>query len=177
MLVRVFLGYTCWRLRGPRMKHCPAVGACVEGFDHYCAFSDIAIGEGNHRLFVCVLFLEILMQISCAFVQFYAFKLVLAMAPYDGRWWHLCHIFVATLFNGVVLVLLTDLERAQCIGIVGNLTYYEVQKRQSIPHFWPTSTLFQNPFTDGYYGNCTAFWTNSRRMTIDPADPWAESSK
>merc|ERR1719421_2826760 len=39
------LCYTCWRLRGPRSKHCPMVGACVDGFDHYCVFIDNTVGR------------------------------------------------------------------------------------------------------------------------------------
>ena len=45
--------------------------------------------------------------------------------------WHLCGIFVVMLFNGGVLCGLTGLCRAQCMGIVQNLTYYEIMKRQS----------------------------------------------
>lgn len=124
-----------------------------------------------------MLCLEILMQSLYACMYFYAFKTVFHAAPYVGKRWHLCGIFVVMLFNGGVLCGLTGLCRAQCLGIVQNLTYYEIMKRQSLPHFWPSSTKFQNPFHDGYLGNCIAFWTKSRRMTIDPDDPWAESNR
>merc|ERR1719487_2353136 len=76
------LCYTCWRIRGPRSKHCPMVGQCVEGFDHYCVFIDNTVGGGNHRLFVTVLCIEITMQCLFEFMYFYAFKTVIQSPPY-----------------------------------------------------------------------------------------------
>merc|ERR1719183_3093998 len=81
------------------------------------------------------------------------------------------------MFNGSVSVGLTGLLRSQWSGILHNLTYYELTKRQATPHFWPPGGRFQNPFHDGYMGNIIAFWTKSRRMTFDPTDPWAESNR
>merc|ERR1719487_2891626 len=103
------LCYTCWRIRGPRSKHCPMVGACVEGFDHYCVFIDNTVGGGNHRIFVTVLCFEILMQILYSVMYVYALKTVFYAAPFEGKRMHLCGIFVAMLFNGGVLCGLTGL--------------------------------------------------------------------
>jgi hypothetical protein len=153
------------------------VGACVEGFDHYCVFIDNTVGGGNHRIFVTVLCFEILMQILYSVMYVYALKTVFYAAPFEGKRMHLCGIFVAMLFNGGVLCGLTGLCKEQCGGICQNLTFYEILKRQSLPHFWPAQNKFQNPFNDGCLGNCIAFWTKSRRMTVDPDDPWAESNR
>ena len=38
-------------------KHCPEVGACVAGFDHFCAYVDNSIGSANHVSFVVFLLL------------------------------------------------------------------------------------------------------------------------
>jgi hypothetical protein len=172
------LCYTCWRIRGPRSKHCPMVDGCVEGFDHYCVFIDNTVGGGNHRLFVTVLCIEILMQSIYSSMYFYAFKTVLHSDPYTGKRWHACGIMVIMLFNCAVLCGLTGLCKSQFTGILQNLTYYEVIKRPSLTHFWPSPGRFQNPFHDGFLGNCVAFWTKSRRMTFaDKDDPWAESNR
>merc|ERR1719313_1377370 len=134
------LCYTCWRIRGPRSKHCPMVGQCVDGFDHYCVFIDNTVGKGNHRIFLMVLITEVSMQLMFSFMYAYALKAVLGAEPYTGKRWHVSHLFSALMFNSFVSLGLLGLCKQQWTGVFTNLTYYEFLKRQSTPHFWPEKT-------------------------------------
>merc|ERR1712032_12317 len=54
---------TTWVLKGLRTKYCTHTGACVEEFDHFCGWLNVAIGRGNHRPFIVLACLEVCAQL------------------------------------------------------------------------------------------------------------------
>merc|ERR1719334_403040 len=54
---------TTWVLKGARTKYCQRTGACVEEFDHFCGWLNVAVGRGNHRPFIFLAVVESCTQI------------------------------------------------------------------------------------------------------------------
>lgn len=60
---------TTWVLKDLRTKYCKETGACVQEFDHFCDFTNCAIGKRNHRTFLILLTIEIGTQFLYLFLS------------------------------------------------------------------------------------------------------------
>merc|ERR1712100_913629 len=68
---------TTFVMKGLRTKYCTRTGACVEEFDHFCGWLNVAIGKGNHRPFMVLAVVESATQIIHLYLLFsIAFHLV-----------------------------------------------------------------------------------------------------
>merc|ERR1711953_550763 len=55
---------TTWVIKGLRTKYCTETEACVQEFDHFCGWLNVAIGRGNHRPFFMLSIVEVCTQLS-----------------------------------------------------------------------------------------------------------------
>jgi hypothetical protein len=66
---------TSWVLKDLRTKYCKQTGACVQEFDHFCDFTNCAIGKKNHRIFLVLLMIEpatqLLYLFLCAWIVYW----------------------------------------------------------------------------------------------------------
>jgi len=170
---------TCMDWKGPRTKHCSTCDACVDNFDHHCTWLNNCVAKRNHRLFVIMLYLTSIGQLS----HFYASYMSL-----EGEGWiypilgafstrpvlFVCIIlhFILTPFIGVLALFHTQI-------IATNMNTNESHNRYKYSHFWrrvPTEGRpvvstdaccnkpgmsefeFVNPFDEGLVKNCYNFW-------------------
>lgn len=152
--------YTCWIYRGPRTKHSPIVGSCVEAFDHDCTFIDSVVGLKNHPRFILTLVTEIVMQFAYIYLAFRSFS---KMASWAAAFTALCG-----LFNTMVMCGLLFLLHSQAQGAMLNMTTYEMMNAGRMKHFWPKhgpGTTFVNTFDHGSkFQNCVAFWRGTKHL-------------
>mmetsp|Transcript_45312 Transcript_45312/g.81928 ORF Transcript_45312/g.81928 Transcript_45312/m.81928 type:complete len:278 (+) Transcript_45312:3-836(+) len=169
---------TTWVLKGLRTKYCKQTGACVEEFDHFCGWLNVAIGRGNHRPFI---FLA-LVEVSTQFCHLYlCWKVACHAVHFQNSHWNWIvgivssypllamiafqHCFTAP---GVLFLLFSHLR---LIGI--NMTTNEMINAFRYDHFWvqtENQRVFRNPFNKGHcVWNCVDFWCTRRRSdcTVD----------
>lgn len=158
---------TTWILKGLRTKYCTLTGSCIEEFDHFCILLNVPIGKKNHRIFVFVMFLEVISQLShCALClctlahSGVRFGTALMQHPVVTG---LLVVHVATV-PGICLLILV-----QMVLISFNLTMNEVLHMRRYEHFWSKEQQFTNPFNKGNIArNCFDFWwTRARGRTLD----------
>lgn len=172
---------TTWVLKGLRTKYCVHTGACVDEFDHFCGWLNVAIGRGNHRPFIFLACVEVCTQLSHIYLCWVCAKrLVEASSVSD---WVLgvatqypLLAFVALLHSftspGIVMLAANQLR---LIGI--NLTTNEMINISRYRHFWEETDpgagqrkrKFRNPFNKGSIVlNCFDFWWARRRGDTGP---------
>jgi hypothetical protein len=151
--------YTCWIYRGPRTKHCPVVGSCVEAFDHDCTFIDQVVGFKNHPRFLLTLITEISMQFCYIYIALRSFSKMTS--------WAAVFTCLCGLFNTLVMCGLLFLLHSQTQGVLLNMTTYEMMNAGRMKHFWPKHGpgTFVNTFDHGSkFANCVAFWRGTKHL-------------
>lgn len=169
---------TTWVLKGLRTKYCTVTEACVEEFDHWCIWLNVAIGKGNHRAFMLLSAAEVFTQACHVYLCVVcASQLVLAESYWDwflglvaGYPLLLLMFFAHCLFAPWIFGLLLF----QGMLVASNLTTNEQLNRHRYEHFWHTDPVFQrntrfrNPFSKGGpLANCFDFWwARKRSLTV-----------
>lgn len=74
---------TTWVLKHPRTKYCKVTGACVEEFDLFCRWLNVAIGKGNHRLFIIFACVEVVTQLAHLCICFQVALKLVPWRPHD----------------------------------------------------------------------------------------------
>jgi len=180
---------TTWVLKGLRTKYCTHTGACVDEFDHYCIWLNVAIGKGNHRPFIILSCVEAFTQLCHLYLCWAcACHLVKEASTYDWAWavamQYPMLTFIAAVHSltspGIVALAINHLR---LIGI--NLTTNEMINASRYSHFWqevklPTGqkrNTFRNPFNKGSLPrNCVDFWwTRQRGQSVPSHKPGAIS--
>merc|ERR1711865_51453 len=168
---------TTFVLKGLRTKYCTQTGACVEEFDHFCGWLNVAIGKGNHRPFIGLAFVEACTQ-ACHLYLMIQISFHVVVYERVGQWLSsllisyplLCMMIFLQGFTapGVFLLMVNHLRL-----IMINMTTNEVMNCQRYDHFWeetgdddggPKRKIFVNPFDKGGgVSNCLDFWWTRRR--------------
>ena len=160
---------TTWILKDLRTKYCTLTKTCIEEFDHFCILLNAPIGKRNHRLFFCLMVLEVISQMShaalclCtlahAAVESSTFREATAQHPVVA---FLLLVHSATIPGISFLVLV------QLVLISLNVTMNEVLHMRRYEHFW-SENRFRNPFSKGNVArNCLDFWwIRTRGKTVD----------
>lgn len=173
---------TTWVLKGLRTKYCTHTGACVDEFDHFCGWLNVAIGRGNHRPFMILACIEALTQIChIRLCWVCARHLSKEESTYDWAW-AVAMQYPMLFFIGVVHsltspgIVMLALNHLRLIAI--NLTTNEMINASRYTHFWqevklPTGqkrTTFRNPFNKGStLKNCIDFWWKRQRGQSVPS--------
>eukprot|EP00929_Paragymnodinium_shiwhaense_P097992 TRINITY_DN59554_c0_g2_i1.p1 TRINITY_DN59554_c0_g2~~TRINITY_DN59554_c0_g2_i1.p1 ORF type:complete len:595 (-),score=56.43 TRINITY_DN59554_c0_g2_i1:139-1890(-) len=171
-----------WIIKDLRTKYCPPTGACVRDFDHFCAWLNVAIGRGNHRVFVVLTFAEVLTQLCYLCLAWSAGKDVVV---YKNVFQYASGLTAAYPLLAIVLplhvmsapaILLLLVNHLYQIAI--NMTTNEMINVARYQHFWTDvedgtsgklTKKFRNPFHRGNsLLNCWDFWTGERRSDFDP---------
>jgi len=71
----LLLCFRCDQIRVPRAKHCRGCDRCIAVFDHYCWWLNRCVGKGNHRGFLALLMM--IMVLHTYFVCILIFELSL----------------------------------------------------------------------------------------------------
>eukprot|EP00441_Pelagodinium_beii_P043418 CAMPEP_0197627214 /NCGR_PEP_ID=MMETSP1338-20131121/5878_1 /TAXON_ID=43686 ORGANISM="Pelagodinium beii, Strain RCC1491" /NCGR_SAMPLE_ID=MMETSP1338 /ASSEMBLY_ACC=CAM_ASM_000754 /LENGTH=557 /DNA_ID=CAMNT_0043197869 /DNA_START=35 /DNA_END=1705 /DNA_ORIENTATION=- len=164
------LCFSTWVMKGLRQKYCKVTKACVEDFDHFCGWINVAIGKGNHRRFIFLAATEVTTQI----LHFYLCVLVLADQVTSTSVWNwiynavmqwpgVCFMMVV---QGVSAPGIIFLLGAHLMMIVQNLTTNEQINWTRYKHFFEEEgsgdykrRVFKNPFNKGnVFRNCYDFW-------------------
>jgi len=180
---------TTWVFKGLRTKYCTNTGACVDEFDHFCGWLNVAIGRGNHRPFIFLACIEAFTQICHLYLCWVCSK-QLVQASSSWEWvsgvatQYPLLAFVAFLhaFTSPGIVMLS-LNQLRLIAI--NLTTNEMINVGRYKHFWDQAEdsrgqkkrVFRNPFNKGsVLGNCLDFWWTRRRGDTGPGSPAAKAT-
>jgi len=169
-----------WVMKGLRTKYCKFTKACVEDFDHFCGWINVAIGKGNHRRFIFLAAAEVTTQI----LHFYLCVMVLATQItadsirdwlYNAvmQWPLVCLMMVVQGFSAPGILFLLG---AHLMMIVQNVTTNEQMNVHRYKHFWEEVVegetkrkVFKNPFHKGNaFRNCLDFWWTKRRGEVGP---------
>eukprot|EP00930_Biecheleria_cincta_P052021 TRINITY_DN3723_c0_g2_i2.p1 TRINITY_DN3723_c0_g2~~TRINITY_DN3723_c0_g2_i2.p1 ORF type:complete len:569 (-),score=96.13 TRINITY_DN3723_c0_g2_i2:66-1682(-) len=151
---------TTWVVKGLRTKYCSHTGACVEEFDHFCGWINVAIGKGNHRRFIFLAACEVLSQILHLYLCVQVARHLVSADTYT-EWF----------YNAGILFLLAN----HIYLIVVNLTTNEVINAHRYTHFWKEDKItkrkvWNNPFNKGDpLRNCLDFWWFRRRSELGNA--------
>lgn len=163
---------TTWVLKGLRTKYCTQTGACVEEFDHFCGWLNVAIGKGNHRPFIVLAFTEV----SSQFCHLY---LIWTVARHTVRWEESFWSWIGNVIMSYPLMALVGFlhlltspgiffllfSHLRLIGV--NMTTNEMINAFRYDHFWVDrfeQRVFRNPFNKGNcIWNCVDFWWTRRR--------------
>jgi len=172
-----------WIIKGLRTKYCTKTGACVDEFDHFCGWLNVAIGRGNHRPFVVLAVVEPLTQL-CHFVL--CFACAGNFVSRDTFWeWikglalEFPLLVVVILVHGLTMPGVVCLCLHQLRLVAVNMTTNEMMNAYRYPHFWVEKTtpgrangakVFRNPFSKGnLIKNCLDFWWWRSRSATWPA--------
>jgi len=173
---------TTWVLKGLRTKYCTHTGACIEEFDHFCGWLNVAIGRGNHRPFMVLACIEAFTQLCHVYLCWVcACHLSKEPSTYDWAWavamQYPMLAFIAVVQSltspGIVFLAMSHLRL-----IALNLTTNEMINAARYTHFWqevqlPTGqkrTAFRNPFNKGsVLTNCMDFWWKRQRSQSGPS--------
>eukprot|EP00928_Gymnodinium_smaydae_P025760 TRINITY_DN20421_c0_g1_i2.p1 TRINITY_DN20421_c0_g1~~TRINITY_DN20421_c0_g1_i2.p1 ORF type:complete len:577 (+),score=110.21 TRINITY_DN20421_c0_g1_i2:114-1844(+) len=165
-----------WVMKGPRTKYCTQTGACVEEFDHFCGWLNVAIGRGNHRPFIFLAAIELFTQLCHLAICLAAMGNVVQKDSFFDwlsfiYWEHpLVMALIILQFVTSPMILMLLLQHLRMIGI--NMTTNEMINAFRYKHFWvetQTSSgqsrkTFRNPFNKGNpWLNCVDFWWSRRR--------------
>jgi len=172
---------TTWVLKEPRTKYCTRTEACVEEFDHFCGWLNVAIGRGNHRPFIFLALVEVFTQI-CHFFLCWTAAGELVKAESTGLWmlavgaqYPLTGMMIALQGLTTPGVVMLCIHQLRCVFT--NMTTNEMMNSYRYPHFWKevtsaegiTKKVFSNPFDKGGpWANCVDFWWNRRRSARGP---------
>jgi hypothetical protein len=174
---------TTFILKGLRTKYCVRTGACVEEFDHFCGWLNVAIGKGNHRPFIALAFAEALTQLCHLYLLF---KVAFYLVIYErmGQW--LTEMLLSYPLTVMMMVLQTfTAPGVACLGInqlrliALNMTTNETLNCHRYEHFWEERSengglakkVFVNPFSKGSVtSNCLDFWWTRRRHEEVPQE-------
>lgn len=155
---------TTWVLKDRRSKYCTVTGACVQEFDHYCVWLNVAIGKRNHRTFVMLAIVEALAQIGHIWCLFAAGR---QLPEYQNGVGQLFIHYPLLIIMGIIqcitmpLVCVLILHQARLIAL--NMTTNEMMNIHRYRHFWVMGR-FNNPFhKGGVVKNCLDFWWTRRR--------------
>lgn len=167
-------------LKDLRTKYCKQTKACVLEFDHFCGWLNVAIGRGNHRLFVLLSFLELSVQwLHLALCIAFARGAVVG-SSWTGWLYNLAMQFPLLVFvllmhgfssPGILFLLVNHLYL-----IAINMTTNEMMNKDRYQHFWQEVNqekgvirkVFRNPFDKGStLKNCLDFWWYRRRSAMN----------
>eukprot|EP00929_Paragymnodinium_shiwhaense_P008728 TRINITY_DN112694_c0_g1_i1.p1 TRINITY_DN112694_c0_g1~~TRINITY_DN112694_c0_g1_i1.p1 ORF type:complete len:594 (-),score=87.01 TRINITY_DN112694_c0_g1_i1:68-1849(-) len=164
-------------IKDPRTKYCTVTEACVQEFDHFCGWLNVAIGKGNHRPFICLAFVEV----STQFCYLYLAKVGSQELVQYETFGQFMYVIVTTYpFLAMVAVLhgftapgilMLFLNHLRLVAV--NMTTNEIMNANRYEHFWTDvpdprtgqlSKRFRNPFSKGsMLMNCLDFWIARRR--------------
>eukprot|EP00931_Biecheleriopsis_adriatica_P121411 TRINITY_DN96495_c0_g1_i1.p1 TRINITY_DN96495_c0_g1~~TRINITY_DN96495_c0_g1_i1.p1 ORF type:complete len:557 (-),score=118.52 TRINITY_DN96495_c0_g1_i1:17-1687(-) len=155
-------------IKGLRTKYCTQTKACVEEFDHFCGWLNVAIGKGNHRTFIFLAAAEVTVQFVHIILLVLTAKEQIE-ARSSSEWCYslvmqyplLTLVLIMHSFSspGILMLLLNHLWL-----IAVNLTTNEMMNLQRYSHFWTEAPgdpkkVFRNPFDKGSkLKNCLDFW-------------------
>lgn len=152
-------------IKGLRTKYCKVTKACVKEFDHFCGWLGTAIGQGNHRLFMALVVVEVTVQLihlaMCfAFLQNSVTGETYSAYAYNMATQYPMVVFVVMMHGfsspGIAFLLVNHLYLAAV-----NLTTNEMINAYRYDHFWQVidgRKVFRNPFNKGVLKNCLEFW-------------------
>eukprot|EP00438_Fugacium_kawagutii_P002425 Skav223579 [mRNA] locus=scaffold4852:25068:26591:+ [translate_table: standard] len=152
---------TTWILKGLRTKYCSMTSNCIQEFDHFCILLNAPIGKRNHRLFICLIILEVVSQISHC-------TLCLCTLAHEGPYRTYSQAMNALMQNPAIAFLLFVhsatvpgiglLILVQLTLISQSITMNEALHMYRYEHFW-SERKFTNPFSKGSIArNCWDFW-------------------
>lgn len=169
-------------IKGLRTKYCSRTEACVEEFDHFCGWLNVAIGRGNHRPFIFLACTETFTQF-CHLYLLWISAGQLVKADGFGEWAFAVvmeypvlalMMFVHTFTAPGVMML--SVQQCRMIGM--SLTTNEMINMGRYEHFWEEGEAgvgiqkrrtFRNPFSKGgWLPNCIDFWWARRRGDRGP---------
>lgn len=162
---------TTWIIKGHRMKYCKETGACVDEFDHFCGWLNVAIGKGNHRPFMFLAMIEATTQLCHLYIcVMVALELIKKPSWSEWLWEALTSYPLLTLvtvvhgFTGPGILMLT-LQQLRMVAT--NITTNEMMNAYRYRHFWIEANgkkEYNNPFDKGScLMNCLDFWWLRRR--------------
>lgn len=174
---------TTWVMKGLRTKYCVRTEACVEEFDHFCGWLNVAIGRDNHRAFVVLALVEVFTQLCHLYLCFAAAAELVRGSSIFGWVMGLAtgypllafvvfvHVFTAP---GILFLAISHLRL-----VAANLTTNESINLFRYDHFWVEDVdtgrfqkTFRNPFDKGSsWLNCLDFWWERRRAERGPQAP------
>lgn len=152
-------------LKDLRTKYCKETKACVKEFDHFCGWLGTAIGQGNHRLFMLLVVVEVTVQWLHFAMCFVFLRTVVSKDTYFD-----CVYYMVTQYPFVVFVMLMHFFSSPGIAfllanhvymVAVNMTTNEMINSYRYDHFWEVTDgrkVFKNPFNKGVLRNCLDFW-------------------
>ena len=136
-----------------RTKHCHDCGRCVRRFDHHCHWLGTCVGEGNHRLFV--LFLAVQMIAAAWATNECATTFATRDSP--GAWLarnalQLAVVIACGFMTAFVLLMLLH----QLFLLATDQTSFEQARRGAIPYLKRVPENV-HPFSRGFFANVGLF--------------------
>jgi len=171
-----------WNMKGLRTKYCKSTGACVEEFDHFCGWLNVAIGKGNHRPFMFLAVAEVSTQIVFLYLCWTASYTLTKPGSTFLEWFSELAsgyplMMLMIVIHGFTAPGILMLTFYQLRLVAMNLTTNEMMNAHRYKHFWkevdvgtgvPRKT-FKNIFNKGsMIANCVDFWFTRRRSEFGP---------
>lgn len=139
---------TCCRYKAPRTFHCQTCQACIDGYDHHCAFTGTCIGTNNYPSFIAFLY-------SLQSYIFFAFIAVVA-GPVDFAKNSRVCLKEATAAMGGMNVLMIILIFGITFGVTGLMilhTHLIIEGLNTQEHLREKYLGKPNPFDRGFIRN------------------------